>query len=296
MVFFIFAFVFSVVITLLNIRCFDFSFLKKSISFCVAILLYFAVILFASLFLISIYVDSNIPVYVELGYMLPLLYLLVLYMGVQEMSGRLSLADLILTFIFLFIFMLLLNFFLYVDFSLIYGVSISRLVFAVFFSLTCFFCLYRLHLFLRNAKSYIFKVKVANFAIVLLPLGTLLIISAFLGFEKFMGMFLIFVACLNMVLSVNMSSKFVVDISFYLPWTKKGRRLMRIMRPFWLLKDDPVMVKDKSVEYEDSLYELAGCIFDKQKEAAGWLGVSEARFSRYKNKKKYQILSDNTAL
>lgn len=145
--------------------------------------------------------------------------------------------------------------------------------------------LYLLH---KGALSSVAKIKVSNLALVIVPFAiavfSLCLFSLFDFSLLLLSSFSFFQLLLLPVLYVNIQKGYLIDFTAYLPWTKKGRRLMKLTKPFWLIENSPVVVKELSNEYEDGLFEMANDLFDKQKEAAVWLSTSEARFSRYKNK------------
>ena len=70
------------------------------------------------------------------------------------------------------------------------------------------------------------------------------------------------------------------DLRVYIPWTRKARLMRRLTKCFTVINAEGVDSREKVKEYELHFLELAEKHHISQVQAASWLGISQAKYSR----------------
>lgn len=93
-------------------------------------------------------------------------------------------------------------------------------------------------------------------------------------------------AIFTLVFAENARRNELHDLRAYVPWTRKAKMIRAISRPIRTVNLSPNACKELPKQYNDTLVKLAEEMFDKQKDAAVWLGISESTMSRMKTRAK----------
>lgn len=133
-------------------------------------------------------------------------------------------------------------------------------------------------------RNEIIRVKCINLLIGFTPL--VVIVSSILVLMQ-MGLTLnaagvgsVLLSAFVLVMSMNLRKDRVLDLTIYLPWSFKARKIRELSRPLRIVSLSPNTCKDMAKEYDRTMAHVADMMFVKQRDAAAWLGVSDSKMSR----------------